>query len=51
MNSLTFKENKINIGVSEFCQKADQNMGNYFRKSEFNSVYLDLRKYGENYTL
>jgi hypothetical protein len=51
MNSLTFKENKINIGVNEFCQRADQNMNNYFRKSEFNSLYLDLRKYGENYTI
>ena len=49
MNSLTFKENKINIGVNEFCQRADQNMHQYFWKSEFNSLYLDLRKYGENY--
>jgi len=49
MNSLTFKENKINIGVNEFCQKADQNMHQYFWKSEFNSLYLELRKYGESY--
>ena len=27
MNSLTFKENKINIGVSEFCQKACDRCG------------------------
>jgi GT2 family glycosyltransferase len=51
MNSLTFKENKINIGVSEFCQKADQNMNSYFWGSEYNSVYSDLRKYGENYII
>ena len=51
MNSLTFKENKINIGVSEFCQKADQNMHQYFWKSELNSLYLNLRKYGENYDI
>jgi hypothetical protein len=49
MNSLTFKENKINIGISEFCQQADQNMNYYFLKSEFNELYLNLRKYGENY--
>jgi hypothetical protein len=51
MNSLTFKENKINIGVNEFCQKADQNMHQYFWKSEFNLLYSDLRKYGENYII
>jgi GT2 family glycosyltransferase len=49
MNSLTFKENKINIGVNEFCMNADSNMQNFFRNSEFNSLYLDLRQYGENY--
>jgi GT2 family glycosyltransferase len=49
MNSLTFKENKINIGVDEFCRNADYNMNNYFRNSELNSLYLSLRNYGENY--
>jgi glycosyltransferase involved in cell wall biosynthesis len=51
MNSLTFKENKIDIGVSKFCQKADQNMHQYFWKSELNSLYLNLRQYGENYNI
>lgn len=51
MNSLTFKENKINIGVSEFCQKADQNMHQYFWNSEFSLLYLELRKYGEDYNI
>ena len=41
MNSLTFKENKINIGVNEFC-----NAPTIAPKS---SLYLDLRTYGENY--
>jgi len=50
MNSLTFKENKIDIGVNEFCRKAEENMSNYFRNSEMNSLYLDLRQYGEHYT-
>lgn len=49
MNSLTFKENKINIGVNEFCQKAEEKMFNYFLNSEMNSLYWELRKYGENY--
>ena len=51
MNSLTFKENKIDIGVSEFCRNAEINMNNYFRNSEFNSIYLELRQHGENYTI
>ena len=49
MNSLTFKENKINIGVSEFCRIAEGNMNEYFRKSESSSLYYDLRQYGKNY--
>ena len=51
MNSLTFKENKINIGVNEFCQKAERQMYNFFSNSEFNSLYFDLRNYGEQYTV
>ena len=49
LNSQTFVQNKINIGTSEFCKKAEENMFNYFRNSEMNSVYWELRKYGENY--
>ena len=49
MNSLTFKENKIDIGVSEFCRNAETNMYNYFRNSKIESLYLDLRNYGETY--
>ncbi len=51
LNSQTFKQNKINIGVSEFCRKVEENMFNYFRTSEMNSLYWDLRKYGENYNI
>ncbi len=51
MNSLTFKENKINIGVDEFCRNAELNMMNYFLNSEFNLVYSELRKYGETYKI
>jgi hypothetical protein len=49
LNSQTFKQNKINIGIQEFCQKAEENMVNYFRNSEMNLLYLELRKYGETY--
>ena len=51
MNSLTFKENKINIGVNEFCRIAEGNMNEYFRKSESSSLYYDLRQYGKNYKI
>ena len=51
MNSLTFKENKINIGIDEFCRNAETNMNMYFLNSEFNSLYSDMRRYGETYTL
>lgn len=50
LNSQTFKQNKIDIGVSEFCQNAELNMKNFFLNSELSSLYLDLRHYGENYT-
>lgn len=51
LNSQTFKQNKINIGIDEFCHNADTNMNNYFRNSEYSSLYLELRKYGANYNL
>lgn len=51
MNSLTFKENKINIGVSEFCMYAEANMNQFFLDSEYKSLYYELRSYGENYTV
>jgi len=51
LNSQTFKQNKVNIGLQEFCQKAEKNMFDYFTNSELNSLYWDLRKYGENYSI
>jgi len=51
LNSQTFKQNKINIGITEFCRNAETNMHSYFSNSEFNSSYLNLRTYGENYTI
>lgn len=50
MNSLTFKENKVNIGVNEFCRNAETNMNSYFINSNFNSAYFSMRIYGETYT-
>jgi glycosyltransferase involved in cell wall biosynthesis len=51
MNSLTFKENKVNIGVDEFCRNAETKMFDYFRNSDMNSLYWDMRRYGETYDL
>jgi GT2 family glycosyltransferase len=51
MNSLTFKENKIDIGVNEFCRNAETNMNQFFLNSDYKSLYYELRTYGENYTL
>jgi len=51
LNSQTFKQNKIEIGVNEFCQQADSRMNNFFLNSEFRDVYFELRKHGENYSI
>lgn len=51
LNSQTFKQNKIDIGVSEFCAKAEYGMNNYFSNSPFNEQYKSLRSYGENYVI
>ena len=49
LNSQTFKQNKIDIGIGEFCRNADYNMANYFRKSKYNELYGELRSYAETY--
>ena len=49
LNSQTFKQNKINIGISEFCRRAEENQHSFFTKSEYNSLYWTLRDYGQNY--
>lgn len=49
LNSQTFKQNKIDIGISEFCRNAEYNMNKYFKSSEHSDRYFDLRNYGENY--
>lgn len=51
LNSQTFKQNKINIGVSEFCRNAETNMNEFFLNSEYKSLYFKLRNHGENYIL
>ncbi len=51
LNSQTFKQNKINIGVSEFCRMAEGNMNEYFKNSEYFKQYIELRSYGANYIL
>ena len=49
LNSQTFRRNKINIGVHEFCMRAEAGMANFFPKSEYKDLYKELRTYGENY--
>lgn len=51
LNSQTFAQNKIDIGVNEFCRRAETNMNNFFKNSEMYSLYLDLRNYGEFYEI
>lgn len=47
--SQTFAQNKVNIGVSEFCRGAEMNMAQFFKSSQYYKQYMDLRIYGENY--
>lgn len=49
LNSQTFEQNKIDIGINEFCRQAEQNMNNYFKDSMYSELYKELRTYGENY--
>jgi len=49
LNSQTFKQEKINIGVSEFCRLAEGNMNNYFLTSDKKQKYLEYRDYGKYY--
>ena len=51
LNSQTFKQDKIDIGVSEFCQRAENGMNKFFLNSQYKSLYYKLRKHGENYIL
>lgn len=51
LNSQTFEQNKIDIGVSEFCQKAEAGMYQYFSNSKYFKLYKDLRTYGETYNI
>ena len=51
LNSQTFKQNKINIGISEFCANAERNMNQYFETSNYNTLYPALRVYGTYYRL
>jgi hypothetical protein len=49
LNSQTFEQNKIDIGINEFCTNAEYNMNTYFLNSQLKDQYLELRKFGENY--
>lgn len=49
LNSQTFKQNKINIGVNEFCMLAERGMSEFFNNSSYKDTYYKLRQYGESY--
>ena len=49
LNSQTFKQNKVNIGIQEFCANADFAMYKYFKTSKYNSEFNNLRDYGATY--
>lgn len=49
LDGQTFKQNKINIGINEFCMNAERNMNNFFYSSDMQNEYMQLRTYGENY--
>lgn len=51
LNSQTFKQNKIDIGISQFCMNAEHNMNTFFNNSIYKDQYMSLRDYGQNYTL
>jgi len=52
LNSQTFKQNKISIGVSEFCRLAEEGMYKYFINSdEYRALYGELRQHGQNYSI
>lgn len=48
LNSQTFKQNKINIGINEFCRNAQSNMEVYFDR-HYKDEFRDLWTYAENY--
>jgi GT2 family glycosyltransferase len=49
LNSQTFAQNKINIGINEFCFMAEKNMKEYFMNSPYKDTYIDFRNYGASY--
>ena len=51
LNSQTFEQNKINIGVSEFCRRAEGNMNSFFATSTNAVRYQQYRDYGAGYLL
>lgn len=48
LNSQTFEQNVIDIGIDDFCRIADSNMFSFFKKNNW-ELFLDFRKYGETY--
>ena len=51
LNSQTFKQNKIDIGIDTFCRNAETNMFQYFMNSDYKQLFIDLRTHGEQYSI
>jgi len=52
LNSQTLKLNKINIGLNEFCQRADANMFSFFNNNEkYKPLFYEYRQWATSYTI
>jgi hypothetical protein len=49
LNSQTFKQNKIDIGINKFCRIAEFNQSLYFANSIYKHTFSEIRKNAENY--
>lgn len=52
LNSQTLKLNKVNIGLNEFCQRADANMFAFFNNNkELTPLFYEYRQWATGYTV
>jgi len=52
LNSQTLKLNKINIGLHDFCQRADAGMFGFFNNNEkYKPMFYEYRHWAQNYTI
>jgi len=51
LNSQTFKQNKIEIPIEQYCQLAEQGMYEFFQKINKMNEFIEMRKWAENYKI